>query len=75
MLNEGIGGTELLRQPVDTLGTLALEGVATEARKVRLAPLADADIPTFVSLGRRISEESESGPSFYEPANEASSGR
>ncbi len=34
-------------------------------RKVKLRSLADEDIPTFVSLGRRISEESTSERSVY----------
>ena len=34
-------------------------------RKVKLRSLADEDIPTVVSLGRRISEESTSERSVY----------
>ena len=38
---------------------------AAMERKVKLRSLADEDIPTFVSLGRRISEESTSERSIY----------
>jgi hypothetical protein len=39
---------------------------AALARKVRMQALKDDDIPTYVSLGRRISEESKNEPSIYE---------
>jgi len=39
---------------------------AALARKVRIQALKDDDIPTYVSLGRRISEESKNEPSIYE---------
>jgi len=35
-------------------------------RKVRMKMPADEDIPTFVALGRRITEEDKRGPSIYE---------
>jgi len=43
---------------------------AAMARKKFMPPLSDADIPTFLALGRRISEESAKDPSIYEK-NEA----
>jgi alkanesulfonate monooxygenase SsuD/methylene tetrahydromethanopterin reductase-like flavin-dependent oxidoreductase (luciferase family) len=39
---------------------------AALARRVGMAPLADADIPVFPALGRRITEESRDQPSIYE---------
>ena len=39
---------------------------AALARKVPMAELADADIPVFKSLGRQVSEVSESEQSIYE---------
>ncbi len=35
-------------------------------RKVKMKPLADEEIPTFMALGRRITEEQEDAPSIYE---------
>ncbi len=39
---------------------------AALARKVKMAPLRDADIPVFPALGRRIAEEASDQPSIYE---------
>ena len=39
---------------------------AALARKVKMKPLADEEIPTYLALGRRITEEQESAPSIYE---------
>jgi alkanesulfonate monooxygenase SsuD/methylene tetrahydromethanopterin reductase-like flavin-dependent oxidoreductase (luciferase family) len=39
---------------------------AALARRVGMAPLADAEIPVFPALGRRITEESRDQPSIYE---------
>jgi len=39
---------------------------AAMARKVRLRPLADDEIPVFPALGRRITEEAKDQPSIYE---------
>ena len=39
---------------------------AAMARKRGMAPLADADIPTFPALGRKITEESADEPSLYD---------
>jgi hypothetical protein len=36
------------------------------ARKVRMKALADDEIPTFMALGRRITEESKNAQSIYE---------
>jgi hypothetical protein len=35
-------------------------------RKVRMKVPADADLPTFVALGRRITEEDQRKPSIYD---------
>ena len=39
---------------------------AALARKVKMPPLKDADIPVFPALGRRIVEESQNQPSIFE---------
>jgi hypothetical protein len=39
---------------------------AALARKVKMTPLRDAEIPVFPALGRRIAEESKDQPSIYE---------
>ncbi len=39
---------------------------AALARKVKMPPLRDADIPVFPALGRRIAEEAKEQPSIYE---------
>ena len=39
---------------------------AALARKVKMKPLNDADIPIFPALGRRIAEETKNQPSIYE---------
>ena len=39
---------------------------AALARKQRMPEPADADIPTFPALGRRITEEDSAGQSIYE---------
>ena len=39
---------------------------AAMERKIGMTAPADADIPTFVALGRRITEESRDEPSIYE---------
>ncbi|MFV2090701.1 MAG: hypothetical protein ACC642_08595, partial [Pseudomonadales bacterium] len=39
---------------------------AAMARKVKMAMPADEDLPTFVALGRRITEEDADKPSIYE---------
>jgi alkanesulfonate monooxygenase SsuD/methylene tetrahydromethanopterin reductase-like flavin-dependent oxidoreductase (luciferase family) len=39
---------------------------AAMKRKVKMKPLADAEIPVFPALGRRIAEESQSQQSIYE---------
>jgi alkanesulfonate monooxygenase SsuD/methylene tetrahydromethanopterin reductase-like flavin-dependent oxidoreductase (luciferase family) len=39
---------------------------AAMERKVKMKALEDADIPTFVALGRKITEESKQAPSIYE---------
>ena len=36
------------------------------ARKVKMKALSDAEIPTFMALGRRITEEAKNAPSIYE---------
>ena len=36
------------------------------ARKVKMKALSDADIPTFMALGRKITEEAKNAPSIYE---------
>ena len=38
---------------------------AALARKVRMKALTDAEIPTFLALGRKITEEAKSAPSIY----------
>ena len=40
-------------------------------RKQFMAPLADADIPVFPALGRRISEEAEGEDSIYDDQSSA----
>ena len=35
-------------------------------RKVKMKPLADDEIPTYLALGRRITEEEQDKPSIYE---------
>ena len=39
---------------------------AAMARKVKMAPLTDEQIPTFVALGRKITEEDKKSASIYE---------
>ena len=39
---------------------------AAMERKVTMRTPADADIPTFMALGRRITEEAKDEPSIYE---------
>lgn len=39
---------------------------AALARKVKMAPMADQDIPTFLALGRRVSEEEKDRASIYQ---------
>ena len=39
---------------------------AAMERKVKMAEPADEEIPTFVALGRRITEEDQDQPSIYE---------
>ncbi len=36
------------------------------ARKVKMKALSDAEIPTFLALGRRITEQAKNAPSIYE---------
>ena len=39
---------------------------AALARKVKMKPLKDSEIPVFPALGRRVAEESQNQPSIYE---------
>src|SRR5262249_43394902 len=39
---------------------------AAMARKIKMRPLQDADIPIFPALGRRIVEEAQNEPSIFE---------
>ena len=48
---------------------------AAMARKIKMQELKDDEIPTFMSLGRRVSEESKQEKSIYEsPQQEAAGG-
>ena len=39
---------------------------AAMARKIRMKTLSDEEIPTYMALGRRITEEAKDRPSIYE---------
>ena len=39
---------------------------AAMARKVKMQPMRDADIPVFPALGRRIAEEAQNSQSIHE---------